>query len=669
MLVDIDTSRHQGLRSFANLRRSSQLCRCCHVIYHDLLRSMQDRGLAGPGQPADDPAIKNIPVAVELTWLSNFTPSLRCILPLRNWKASAILSMHYSESAPGDVVYEVKLITGVGETLRLPWRREAPSHSTAILCPDRSSRSRTTINRLREWLRACNDHEDCHGLPAALGNCPARLLFVGTVKQPELRISLCSINCPSYLALSYCWGDQEQTRLLASNFDQYLTSVPELTLPATIRDTLFLARVLDIKYVWIDALCIIQDSKGDWDNQAAKMGLTYHSAYLTVCAARAKAVSEGFLGDRLPIVSCCGTIRRKRRSIERIYLSPAGNHSLLDFYLRHSPLIGRGWCLQERLLPRRRVYFTPHQMIWQCGEMTRQETGLAVSPWPEDMYHFVNLSFKLFARDAEPGFSVEGIWNDIITEYSRTSLSRDTDRLPAISGLARQYNAVYSKMRPTVLPLRHLYVEHDVYLAGHWLSGFPECLLWRPSLRARAMAYSILPGPTWSWMSVQCGVNFEQRLGFGCVANVIDYHLSLKGSGANVYGEIEDCWVEIQAPLIKIPLDRIPSTGLSASDSICPDEVISAMFADTGLIFVQPEPESRRLPSVVVLDSHRRIDSIEVGFLVVRRQGPRYSYSATMDGIIVAPARGSDAFVRVGMFTHLPDHVDNQFSEEIVKLI
>lgn len=106
--------------------------------------------------------------------------------------------------------------------------------------------------------------------------------LVGTSYMPKRLIDLGASDASStkpkiihtrghqeqYVALSYCWGSVQHFRTTNENFSEMQKSIPVEILPQTIRDAFFVAQKLDIRYIWIDALCIIQDNDDDWNSEA-----------------------------------------------------------------------------------------------------------------------------------------------------------------------------------------------------------------------------------------------------------------------------------------------------------------------------------------------------------------------------------------------------------------
>lgn len=101
-----------------------------------------------------------------------------------------------------------------------------------------------------------------------------------------------------YTALTYCWGTSPFFRTTKSNLADLTSNFPWNNLAKNFQDAIIVTRWLGIRYLWIDALCIVQDDKGDWDRQSAKWGDIYANSYLTISATRSVAAGTGFLHHR-----------------------------------------------------------------------------------------------------------------------------------------------------------------------------------------------------------------------------------------------------------------------------------------------------------------------------------------------------------------------------------
>lgn len=160
------------------------------------------------------------------------------------------------------------------------------------------------------------------------------------------------------MALSHCWGESEVIGLTTATASSLFTSAPISKLPRTFRDAIEVCRWLNYSHIWIDALCIIQDSDEDWKTEAHAMAEVYGRATLTIVAAHGKDATEGLFVARRPeaikafIIECSwGADKSTQRYClvdERLWM----NH--VD--LCH--LSKRAWTVQERFLSLRTLYFT-----------------------------------------------------------------------------------------------------------------------------------------------------------------------------------------------------------------------------------------------------------------------------------------------------------------------
>lgn len=231
--------------------------------------------------------------------------------------------------------------------------------------PSRKSKPRIEI--MGQWLKNCNENHKCY-----LGQSdrlPKRVLDL----RHATRIRLLDADGLSgkYIALSHRWGDQDKNRAFSttrSNIEQRMKEMKMSNLPKTFRDAVETTRQLGIQYLWIDSLCIIQDSDRDWDEQAKCMEDVFSSAYCVIAATRASGTSDGFL---------------KPRPDRHFVTFPDGLQDCfyiceaIDDFDRHvtdAELNKRGWVFQERALARRTIHFSQDQTYWECGHGIRCET-------------------------------------------------------------------------------------------------------------------------------------------------------------------------------------------------------------------------------------------------------------------------------------------------------
>jgi hypothetical protein len=170
--------------------------------------------------------------------------------------------------------------------------------------PSAGNHMRFTL--IREWLQWCDGLHDCNKHKTA--KLPTRLLYVGDPKGSDsdsefLKLVLAEeISDQKYIALSHCWGVKKgevppycTTR---ENIDERKKGWKRTDLPLTFQHAVEVVRGLDVKYLWIDSLCIQQGEGGDWEKESKLMEDVYASAYCTIAATSAHNSHAGFLTER-----------------------------------------------------------------------------------------------------------------------------------------------------------------------------------------------------------------------------------------------------------------------------------------------------------------------------------------------------------------------------------
>jgi hypothetical protein len=240
----------------------------------------------------------------------------------------------------------------------------------------------------------------------------------------------------SYTALSYCWGRNQQITTTDDTLVSKTAGLELHSLPQTIQDAVTVTRGLGIRCLWVDALCIIQDSEKDRRAKINNMGLIYKNASLTIVAAGAGSAQEGFL--RIP------------ECLLQLYF-PEGDFANVSFTLLREPIKRRAWTFQEALLSPRILYFahTPKSRI-NCQVGIRYYNGLEFRS--TGLLDFpVTLPPSVFTQKTSRK-SQARLWTNIIKEYSVRRLTNPEDRLLALSAIAKELCNLWS----------------DDYLAGMW---------------------------------------------------------------------------------------------------------------------------------------------------------------------------------------------------------
>jgi hypothetical protein len=205
-------------------------------------------------------------------------------------------------------------------------------------------------------------------------------------------------------------------------------------LPMTIRDAIRVTRRLGFRYLWIDALCTLQDDEADKLAQISKMGDIYRHAILTIAASTSDNVQSGFLGAS-PMHHGCRL---------PVCLSD-GSDGEIGFIVRQAPiwegkpLSTPAWILQEFLLSPRILLYGEGEVRWQC--QTEHLKPLVES----HIYYtppFQRLPNEVFRRSRTSAAKLRTpqaeIWGSLIVEYSQRKLTIPEDRLPAILGIAKE---------------------------------------------------------------------------------------------------------------------------------------------------------------------------------------------------------------------------------------
>jgi hypothetical protein len=304
------------------------------------------------------------------------------------------------------------------------------------------------------WLQQCKSHVSCPELRVPL--LPTRVL---DISNDNIRLHIPRGARSHYLALRYCWGGPQPVRTLAGNIERHRTGIQTSDLPQTPQDAITFARRLSIRYMWIDALCILQDSPEDKGKEIAKMASIYQNSLLTIAATSASTCTEGFLSDREPPIGDM-LIENLPWTCQDGNTGQISLHRQSDYRVDQEPLNQRAWTLQERLLSPRVLSFGSQGLVWEC-QTTRCTAG-GSSALAYDMgvnrlepYIFSPLTAATM-KESPKAFRTRYTWQNTVMDLTRRKMSEESDKLPAISGVALQV---------------HL-ITGDTYLAGlwkHWL--------------------------------------------------------------------------------------------------------------------------------------------------------------------------------------------------------
>jgi hypothetical protein len=335
------------------------------------------------------------------------------------------------------------------------------------------------------------------------------------------------------VTLSYCWGiSGKNYKTTSSNLAQHLLEIPWDKLPQTIQDAITVTRKLGIRYLWIDALCIIQarhndDSTSDWPVEATKMGQYYENATCTLAASSSHDCADGMLLDR-PALQF-GPAEDVIIDFDDVYLGKTTRMHLvglrgppIEAAMEESHLLSRGWCVQERALSPRILYFARDALFWECNELRAGEhspsKNLKFIPRPKTHgmlysqswrnvigeWDLLGAGLRKLVRDNEnssKGLSVSDVelilgpsWMGLIERYSSCKFTNYSDRLVALSSLTEK--------------LRRM--TGAINIAGHWREMLGRSLSWTAiSPTSTREMCGDRSSPSWAWASTDLGVTFE----------------------------------------------------------------------------------------------------------------------------------------------------------------
>ena len=315
----------------------------------------------------------------------------------------------------------------------------------------------------------------------------------------------------AYVTLSHRW-DQETAKCSTtlSNVLERKVRLDINALSIPFQHAVAFTRLLGLRYLWIDSICIIQsgDDGVDWSNEALKMGQYYQYSMLTVAVT--SSAGDGFLYTRpeRPFTTLVRLPFRDKTNVQRGYFyvykrfTPPSQEFLSSVW--NSELLGRGWVFQEWLLSRRVAYFTPLQIYFEC-QSSGPESECRDLINPAEIPPNIDSSFMLKKEITVTETSIETTWYKVLEMYSRLQLTKTEDRIIALGGIAAEIRESY-----TVLDIREKKPRALEYISGLWLRDIHYGLLWLQ--KANPGKYTRLPGiPSWSWASLQLEVKWPTR--------------------------------------------------------------------------------------------------------------------------------------------------------------
>ncbi|KAJ1715200.1 hypothetical protein NYO67_2642 [Aspergillus flavus] len=359
--------------------------------------------------------------------------------------------------------YHIELTVGLPSTIRLDityydtsykqraiefYTTQEVSQTLKPLMPfPRGYHVRPTMNckvaahKAGQWLKQCTDsHQACSKREKPV--LPKRVVRLASYNMSPVLYETSHGERADYVALSYCWGGEKHLLTTQNTIRSHKAGIPWSQIPQTLKDAMQLTLELGVEFIWIDALCIIQDDPVDWMEEASKFGSVYRDALITVSVTASPNTTSGiFCGQR----SHRHNLRTHVASMENIdiYMRQACSTTYVGLFEHLNifgngyqeeevlPILGRGWTFQERILSRRLLHCSSEELAWECvsGDIRCECASMVVEG------RLRNGVSEAWDRTNSPLRE----WQELTVAYSSCQFTYSRDRLVALEGIAQKF--------------------------------------------------------------------------------------------------------------------------------------------------------------------------------------------------------------------------------------
>jgi hypothetical protein len=402
--------------------------------------------------------------------------------------------------------------------------------------------SNGSFARANEWLETCfQNHTECQQqnllvLPTRLLDLREILIVNNDEAQGLVKLTLTAQaveertmlpDC-KYVCLSHCWGKKSIITMTSKNMKDLLEGTTFGLFPKTFQHAMITTIRLGVSYLWIDSLCICQDSASDWEHESKRMANVYSSAVFTIAASRATGAADGCFSEADS--RYCGdevVAHLEDGSTFPVWIRRPIDHNTW-------PLLKRAWVMQERLLSRRIIHFSNEELVWECMEQSICECLRVTTSWPatnsidSKAQHQASLTSDSRSKLADE-------WRAMVCSYTGMGLTYEKDIFPALSGLAKTIQTQ---------------IGH-AYCAGMWRNSLLLDMLWR-CVNSNGKRPQMWRAPSWSWASVTGLVTYDTMGGRGLVVSAVKTtyaqvtNVEVQRAGTDEYGEVRSGSVTLQ---------------------------------------------------------------------------------------------------------------------------
>jgi hypothetical protein len=494
------------------------------------------------------------------------------------------------------------------------------------------------LTLVKEWADTCSkSHKRCSEKQENW--YPTRLLHITSGGQ-QVRLIVSQDHHPKgqYMTLSHKWGENVGTKLQTSTMAQLQRAVVVPDLPPAFQDTIKIAAFMDIQYLWIDALCIKQDSdRSDWEIESLNMGKVYANAFLNVSATLAVKGTEPLFHNQgwAPI----GPSEIKLKIKGPLKHFHVLNGDIWSDGISNAPLNNRGWVFQERFLARRVLHFSTRQLGWECRHQTALETfpkGLPANletAVTKSSFHdlLAKVARHTRRRSVQDWLTT---WHQIVEDYSRCLFTYPEDKLIAFAGIG----AYISDFIGTEF-VAGMLEKSLVYDLAWWR--------WTEDRKRFPFSNTSSRAPSWSWASVDGQINFPEDIyGTTHVLSFVE-NIKLIRNAGDLLGKQS----HLRVRGICMPL-RSKWSGEVIIGFFLPD--LSALPERSTCGFtVEDSPQGSSIYyEVAIEEMHDLAERGHVLFL------PLFLAKYFLSGILITKNRGKDSYRRIGA-VHIPVRVES----------